>query len=109
MIIERIGVLDINKIKNDTDRLYITEKGWLFLYLHYSKVYECDMFVPVDYTLTIISDYEYDYDKGVYTPVYKRIYDCKLSDYIIDMDMNDLKKVEVCEQNGKITNNFIMR
>lgn len=109
MIIERIGVIDINKIKNDINRLYISKGGSLCLHICYSKVYECDVVVPVHYNLSIIEDFEYDFDKRVYTPVYKRIYDCKVSDYIFDMDMSDFKKVEVYEQNGKVENNFIMR
>ena len=108
--IERIGVLDINKMKNDINRLYISERGYLYLHICYSNFYESDMVLPIRHKLTIIADdYEYDYDKMVYTPVYVRIYDCTLAKHYIDMDMSDLRKVKVWEQDGKVKNNFIMR
>lgn len=109
MIIERTGFVDVDKIKNDINRLYISEYGWLYLYICYSNVYKCDIVAPIDCTLTIITDYEYDFDKMVYTPVYKRIYDCRVSDFFTGVDLNKLKKVEVYEQNGKVENDFVMR
>lgn len=108
--IERIGILDMDKMKNDINRLYISERGYLYLHICYSNFYECDIFLPVSHNLTIIADdYEYDYDKMVYTPVYTRIYDCTLAKHYIDRSMSDLKKVEVYEQDGKVKNDFIMR
>lgn len=109
MIIESTGFVDVKEIKNDVDRLYMSDSDYLYLYVFYSKAYKCDVFLPVHYDLNIITDYEYDFDRKVYTPIYLRRYDCIVSKYFVDMDINKLKKVEVWEQDGKVKNDFIMR